>query len=149
MIGQLRKILIFIVIFGWIFSGWLPIWQNPRIPPGIQKTLAAIILERTPSEANINSPVAFYVSATFSEFTTNFNGNEKWWNLAVYDDKNTYTSECFPTTEPLPNSIIFNLPPSDYVAVEIGAAVEKSNCENFNQSSYPLENSAFTIVPVN
>lgn len=140
------KIFIFILIFSWIFSGWPQIWQNSKIPPKTQEARAATTFERTPSGANITSPVTFYVSAVFNEFTTNFNGNEKWWNLAVYDSEHTYTSECVPTTDLLPNPIIFDLPPSDYIAVEIGAAVEKYDCENFNQNSYPLENPTFTIV---
>src|SRR3989338_7802382 len=37
-----KFLLIFVVIFGWIFSGWPVIWQNPRIPPQIKKVLAAL-----------------------------------------------------------------------------------------------------------
>ena len=33
--------LTFIIIFGWLFSGWPRIWQNPRIPPIIEESLAA------------------------------------------------------------------------------------------------------------
>ena len=40
MIGKFRKILIFLLIFVWIFSGWPPIWQNPRIPPKIEQVRA-------------------------------------------------------------------------------------------------------------
>jgi len=36
----LRGSLVFILIISWIFSGWPPIWQNPRIPPGIERALA-------------------------------------------------------------------------------------------------------------
>ena len=41
MFGKLRKILIFLLIFAWTFSGWPQVWQNPRIPPKINKALAA------------------------------------------------------------------------------------------------------------
>src|SRR3989338_4360127 len=37
-----RLFLVTILVFSWIFSGWPPIWQNPRIPPKIQKVLAAL-----------------------------------------------------------------------------------------------------------
>jgi len=35
-----RFLIIFLIIFGWIFSGWPQIWQNPPIPPKIQEALA-------------------------------------------------------------------------------------------------------------
>lgn len=35
--------IVFLVIFAWIFSGWPRIWQNPAIPPEIQKIEAATI----------------------------------------------------------------------------------------------------------
>jgi hypothetical protein len=44
MIINLKKFLIFCVIFlimgGWMFSGWPQIWQNPPIPPEVQKANA-------------------------------------------------------------------------------------------------------------
>lgn len=39
--NKFRKLLVFVLIFIWLFSGWPPIWQNPRIPPEVQKTKAA------------------------------------------------------------------------------------------------------------
>src|SRR3989338_7184206 len=36
-----QKTLILILVFAWIFSGWPPIWQNPRVPPNIQVAQAA------------------------------------------------------------------------------------------------------------
>ena len=35
-----RFFLVTILIFSWIFSGWPPIWQNPRIPPNIESVFA-------------------------------------------------------------------------------------------------------------
>jgi len=32
-----KFLLIFLLITGWIFSGWPQIWQNPPIPPEAQK----------------------------------------------------------------------------------------------------------------
>lgn len=32
----LKIILIFLLVFAWVFSGWPQIWQNPPIPPEIQ-----------------------------------------------------------------------------------------------------------------
>ena len=37
----LKNFFIFILIFTWIFSGRPQIWNNPRIPPDINKALAA------------------------------------------------------------------------------------------------------------
>jgi len=37
----LRISIVFLVIFGWIFSGWPQIWQKPAIPPEIENTQAA------------------------------------------------------------------------------------------------------------
>ncbi len=34
-------VFIFTIIFLWIFSGWLQIWQNPQFPPKIQEAQAA------------------------------------------------------------------------------------------------------------
>ena len=36
----LKFFIVFLIIFGWIFSGWPRIWQNPRIPPEIQEVKA-------------------------------------------------------------------------------------------------------------
>jgi len=33
----LKISIIFLVITGWLFSGFPQIWQNPRIPPKIQE----------------------------------------------------------------------------------------------------------------
>ncbi|MDP3778884.1 MAG: hypothetical protein Q8R30_02410 [bacterium] len=33
-------LLIFILITGWLFSGWPPIWQNPRVPPQTKQAKA-------------------------------------------------------------------------------------------------------------
>lgn len=33
--------MVFILIFAWIFSGWLQIWQKPAIPPEIEKVKAS------------------------------------------------------------------------------------------------------------
>ena len=36
------KILIFTLIFGWVFSGWPPIWQNLPFPPEVQEVEASV-----------------------------------------------------------------------------------------------------------
>lgn len=38
----MRKVFIFLLIFAWIFSGRLQIWQNPQIPPKIEKARATV-----------------------------------------------------------------------------------------------------------
>ncbi len=37
-----KFLLIYLLIFGWIFSGWPMLWQNPPIPPRIQQAKAAV-----------------------------------------------------------------------------------------------------------
>ncbi|MDD5071471.1 MAG: DUF2341 domain-containing protein [Patescibacteria group bacterium] len=39
-----KRILIFLLIIAWIFSGWPPLWQNSRVPPVIKKAQAAPIV---------------------------------------------------------------------------------------------------------
>lgn len=41
-----KFLLIPILIFSWIFSGWPPIWQNSQIPPKIQEAQAASTITR-------------------------------------------------------------------------------------------------------
>jgi len=52
----LRISIVFLIILGWIFSGWPQIWQNPQIPPKIQKTQAVTTITKTWSfDANTES----------------------------------------------------------------------------------------------
>ena len=37
-----RFLLVFILIFAWIFSGWPQVWQNPPVPPQPKKAKAAV-----------------------------------------------------------------------------------------------------------
>jgi hypothetical protein len=64
-----RNLLVFLVIFLWIFSGWPTIWQNPRIPPEIQKALAAQVtidstVSTAPAEHLGGSPTTVFTSQT-------------------------------------------------------------------------------------
>jgi hypothetical protein len=34
----LQVSVVFLVIFGWIFSGWPQIWQKPAIPPSARRS---------------------------------------------------------------------------------------------------------------
>lgn len=38
----LKFIIVFLIIFGWIFSGWPQIWRNPSIPSKIKEAQAAV-----------------------------------------------------------------------------------------------------------
>ncbi|HDZ54819.1 MAG TPA: hypothetical protein ENI19_03085 [Candidatus Nealsonbacteria bacterium] len=40
--------IIFLMVAGWIFSGWPKIWQNPPIPPEVKKTQAQSAITLTP-----------------------------------------------------------------------------------------------------
>lgn len=51
--NKFGKILVFILVLAWLFTGWPQIWQNPRIPPKIQEVEAA-------------SPETFNTSGTFT-----------------------------------------------------------------------------------
>lgn len=64
-----KFLLILLLVFGWIFSGWPTIWQNPRIPPEIQKALAAqVTIDSTVSTAAAEhlggSPTTVFISQT-------------------------------------------------------------------------------------
>ena len=151
-----RFSLVTILVFGWLFSGWPPIWQNPQFPPKIQKAQAAINFERTPSEASILSPASIGVSVVFPDDLI-YNGspcsaspcpigsvgltrepllNMKWWGIVVETETDNFVSECVSTTLPLP-AANFNLGAGDY-KTEISLAEIKADCETFNQNSYPL-----------
>lgn len=42
----------FLIIFSWVFSGWPPLWQNPRVPPQVEQAAAA--------------PTVIYITSTAS-----------------------------------------------------------------------------------
>lgn len=46
---NLRTLLVFLILSSWFFSGWPPIWQNPRIPPHIKEAKAATTGEKYPT----------------------------------------------------------------------------------------------------
>lgn len=57
-----KFLLMLVLITSWIFSGWPPIWQNPRIFLGAERALAATIYQRTPNRTSITSGLSFTVS---------------------------------------------------------------------------------------
>ncbi|MBP6914336.1 hypothetical protein KBB74_02490 [Candidatus Parcubacteria bacterium] len=76
----LKTISVFILLILWIFSGWPVIWQNPRIPPEISKTLAA-----TEDRQN------YYAESTgVSTYNTNTNYQDKTTLSFTPDDNSTY-----------------------------------------------------------
>ncbi len=48
----LKFIIVFLIISGWIFSGWPKIWDNPQFPQKIQKAQAAIAIRATGTYVN-------------------------------------------------------------------------------------------------
>ena len=40
---QLKRIVVFLLVFSWLLAGWPILWQNPRIPPKIQEVQAAAL----------------------------------------------------------------------------------------------------------
>jgi len=153
MIGQLRKILIILLVFAWIFSGWPKIFN---FPPKIQEARAAINFERTPSEISILPPASIGVSVVFPDDLI-YNGspcsaspcpigsvgltrepllNMKWWGIVVETETDNFVSECVSTTSPLPTAV-FNLGAGDYkTAISLGET--KADCEAFGTAEYPL-----------
>ena len=153
MIRQLRKILIFSLVFAWIFSGWTGILQTSPFPSKIERVQAMITFERTPSEINIVSPVSISVSNNYPDDLI-YDGssgsvgltrepflNMKWWGIAVYTETENFISQCVPIAAPLPTAV-FNLKTGDY-KTEISLAETKDGCEayaseNFSGNVYPL-----------
>jgi|GEM_PF-965818 len=54
------KFLIFFLVFAWIFSGWPVVWNNPRIPPEINKALAA----QTQIDSSVNTTAAKHLGGS-------------------------------------------------------------------------------------
>lgn len=75
----MKKILVFLIIFGWIFSGWPPIWQNPRIPPGIQEAQA------------VTFPATSYLSNTASGKITS---TVSWQTVTTAPGASNVTTSC-------------------------------------------------------
>ena len=83
--------LIFLMVVGWIFSGWPQIWQKPRIPPTIQKV-----------EANTErqSPDAIVTQTNLTGTITNIQDDPdspdgNWWTAGV--NVSTIAHISFPT----------------------------------------------------
>lgn len=65
----LRKLGIFILIFLWFVSGWPAIWDNPKVPPGIQRAYAGSVTAATggstiSADTNTTDGVAVWSSLT-------------------------------------------------------------------------------------
>jgi hypothetical protein len=60
----LKILIIFLIIFTWIFSGWPQIWQNPRIPPEIQEARAIAPGQYTATALKVAPSAAAGVSVT-------------------------------------------------------------------------------------
>lgn len=139
-----KKFFLLILIFSWIFSGWPPIWRNPRI----LSARAAITHQRTPSEASIVSPISTNISVVYPDdliydgsigsvgLTREYLLNMKWWGIAAYTETENFVSECVPTTAPLPTAVL-NLGTGDYKTA-ISLAETKEGCEAFSTAEYPI-----------
>lgn len=65
----IKVFLIFVLVLSWLFSGFPPIWQNPRIPPEIKKALAAEVtidatVNTSAASHNGGSPTTVFISTT-------------------------------------------------------------------------------------
>jgi hypothetical protein len=60
----LKILIIFLIIFTWIFSGWSQIWQNPRIPPEIQEARAIAPGQYTTTALKVAPSAAAGVTVT-------------------------------------------------------------------------------------
>lgn len=48
-----KILLVFLLIFGWVFSGWPPLWESPRFPPVPKSAYAAVAYEQTATGNNL------------------------------------------------------------------------------------------------
>ncbi|MBI5005411.1 MAG: hypothetical protein HZC03_02310 [Candidatus Lloydbacteria bacterium] len=143
--------LIFAVIFGWIFSVWPQILNNPRTPPKTKEALEAVVFEKTQGEIGTTTPVAavsINVSLNYPDDLI-YDGTPwsvgltlepmlkmKWWGIAVYNETDTFVAECVSTALPLPTAI-FNLAAENYkTGISLGETRE--GCEAFDTAEYPL-----------
>jgi len=60
----LKILIIFLIIFTWIFSGWSQIWQNQRIPPKIQEARAIAPGQYTTTALKVAPSAAAGVTVT-------------------------------------------------------------------------------------
>ena len=127
---------------------WPQIWHNLPFPLNIQKSEAAIIFDRTSSEASMPSPVSISVSANYPDDLI-YDGSMgsvgltreplltmKWWGIVVYTETDNFIFECVSTDSPLPIAV-FNLGAGEY-KTSLSLAETKADCETFNQNEYPL-----------
>ena len=127
---------------------WPQIWHNLPFPLNIQKSEAAIIFDRTSSEASILPPVPIHISVVFPDDLI-YDGSigsvgltlepllkMKWWGIAAYNETDNFVFGCVSTALPLP-AANFNLGPGDYkTAISLGET--KEECEAFGTAEYPL-----------
>lgn len=92
----LRTILIFILIFAWIFSGWPQIWKNPPFPPAIQEARASTTITNSPSSntgsAWTNPTNAYADDSSYANITAgNPSGSNVWGNYGFSLSGSTIT----------------------------------------------------------
>jgi len=101
-VGKINIIItIFALMFIWVFSGWPQIWQNPPIPPNIQKTEARVeslklknkTIDFTHTDDNVNETLIIktdqktYIGLARGEVyfsVTNINNRAEAVNFQVY-----------------------------------------------------------------
>ncbi len=150
MIQRLSKIsqffLILVLMTGWIFSGWQPILQNPRISPkiqGVQAEMASILsplsnpnvsYSRTPSGSNVTGAVS--ISVLVDSFNNFGLIDLRYWRVEFRNATGTtegtggnFYSEIVPTLE-LSREFVIPLPPGDYTDIVFLGCTAIENCND-------------------
>lgn len=87
-----RFLLVFVLVTGWIFSGWPRIWQKPRIPPEIQEAEAAA--ERQSPDALL---IQTNLTGTVAAIQDDPDSPDANWLTYITNNVNTVTRVSFPT----------------------------------------------------
>ncbi len=86
-----KFIIIFLVISGWIFSGWPTIWNNPPFPPKVQKARADTIADSTPGTvASVADAGTGCTNATATDWGTMTNTTTSNDAYAIYGTGNFF-----------------------------------------------------------
>ena len=85
-VKTIRKLLIFIILLAWFFSGWPQVWRSPRIPYEIKQAMANPDVENLWSESNTAPSLTLTNSTNANGSTTGSwaNASGKWAKYLYY-----------------------------------------------------------------
>ena len=118
------RLLVFILIFSWIFSGWPRIWQNPPFPPEIEAAKAAT--RTIEQQINITDQLYSNASATYNPTDNSFGLIR--WDSAKYNGDTVYFEAVIQGNNPVADCIQANAALFSSNGTEVtGSAVSKNN----------------------